>query len=408
LFFSTLKDKKTNLNMPIVTKTFRYILRKARSPFRRARLLLKKRLGWLGVPTIEPYMGFSNGRDVYITGIVTEDKGLDKPKPRQRLRTNMLAMFKRYVSDEISGVRVGVTFHGKSEVVETNELGIFHCYFKFNEALSVESHFVQVYYELLDEVVENQGEVSVLGEILVVSVNVSFGVISDIDDTVMVSHSTDTLKKLKLMLFKNARTRVPFEGVAAFYRSLHNGSARQSGLNPVFYVSSSEWNLYDLLVDFFEFRHIPAGPLLLQELEHSIFHFWKSGGGNHEHKLEKIRFLFSFFPHLQFVLIGDSGQRDPAIYLQAAREYPDRVKAVYIRCIGKAHKNKQTLEVASEMIKLDIPMLLIENTEEAASHALMNGYIDPSSMPDIARQLEEDHNFSFTDVFYAEKESASS
>ncbi|MGM0377231.1 MAG: phosphatase domain-containing protein, partial [Bacteroidota bacterium] len=168
---------------------------------------------------------------------------------------------------------------------------------------------------------------------------------------------------------------------------------------PVFYVSSSEWNLYDLLVDFFEFRGIPAGPLLLQELEHSIFHFWKSGGGNHEHKLDKIRFLFSFFENIGFVMIGDSGQRDPELYLQLAREFPRRVKAVYIRCIGRAHKNKQTVEIAREMDRLGIPMLLIENTEEAARHALMNGYIDASSMPDIARQLEEDHNFRFTDVF---------
>ena len=385
--------------MPIITKTFRYILRKAGSPFRKGRLWLKKRLGWLGVPTIEPYMGFSNGRDVYLTGTVMEDKGLEKPHVGQRLITNLLAMVKRYVSDEISGVRVNVTFHDQTDIVETNELGIFHCYFYFEEGVKNGAHFEEVEYELLDEVVENQGAIKSSGDVLVVSGHPPLGVISDIDDTVMVSHSTRTFKKLRLMLFKNARTRVPFEGVAAFYRALRQGRGDQAELNPVFYVSSSEWNLYDLLVDFFEFRGIPDGPLLLQELEHSIFHFWKSGGGSHEHKIDKIRFLFSFFENIDFVLIGDSGQRDPALYLQIAREYPHRVKAVYIRCIGRAHKNKQTIETAGEMDRLGIPMLLIENTEEAARHALMNGYIDASSMPDIARQLEEDHNFRFTDVF---------
>lgn len=390
--------------MPIITKTFRYILRKAGSPFRRARLWVKKRLGWLGVPTIEPYMGFCNGREAYVSGNVMEDKGLDKPKPGQRFTLNMLAMFKRYVSDEISGVRVRVTFKGKSEVVETDELGLFHCFFRFRETLAIDHQFENATFELLDEVVENQGKISAVGKVLMVAQKKSMGVVSDIDDTVMVSHSTQTLKKLKLMLFKNARTRVPFEGVAAFYRALRKGHEGQKLPNPVFYVSSSEWNLYDLLVDFFDFRNIPAGPLMLQELEHSIFQFWKSGGGNHEHKLEKIRFLFSFFPDLEFVLIGDSGQRDPSLYLQAARECPERVKAVYIRCIGKAHKNRQTLEIAREMEKLNIPMMLIDNTEDAARHALMNGFISPASMPDIARQLEEDHNFSFTDSFYSQKE----
>lgn len=376
--------------MTKISGTFRYILRKAKSPYKRARLLLKKRLGWLGVPVIIPYMGFSNGLEVYLSGSVMEDKGLEKPKPGQRFSSNMLAMIKRYIGDEIAGVRVKVTFSDKSEVVETNELGIFHCFFNFDTPLLTRLQFEQCRYELIDEVLDNQGSIMAVGDVLMVSDQPSFGIVSDIDDTIMVSHATDTIKKLKLMLFKNAHTRVPFEGVAAFYRALQKGNRGQLGLNPLFYVSSSEWNLYDLLVDFFEFRNIPVGPFLLQELEHSIFHFWKSGGGTHEHKLKKIFFLFSFFKDMDFILIGDSGQRDPQIYLKVAREAPERIKAVYIRCIGKAHENRQIREIAQEMKSMNIPMLLIDDTEEAARHALINGFIDDLSMPDIARQLEKD------------------
>ncbi|GAO31255.1 App1 family protein [Geofilum rubicundum] len=377
--------------MTILSKTFRYILRKAKSPYKRARLLLKSQLGWLGVPTIKPYMGFCNGKDVYLSGSVMEDKGLEKPRPGQSLPANMLAMIKRYISDEMAGVRVKVSFLGKSEVVETNELGIFHCYLKFEDALTTSQQYASCHYELIDEVVENQGSVTAEGKVLMVTGQPPFGVVSDIDDTIMVSHSTDTIKKLKLMLFKNAHTRVPFEGVAAFYRALQKGSAGQDTLNPLFYVSSSEWNLYDLLDDFMAFRDIPAGPFMLQELEHSIFHFWKSGGGTHEHKLKKILFLLSFFKDLNFILIGDSGQRDPQLYLKAAREAPGRIKAVYIRCIGKGHKNPQMLEITKEMKSLNVPMLLISDTEEAARHALLKGYMDASSMPDIARQVKVDH-----------------
>jgi phosphatidate phosphatase APP1 len=201
------------------------------------------------------------------------------------------------------------------------------------------------------------------------------------------------------MLFKNAHTRVPFEGVAAFYRALHKGSIGQKSLNPIFYVSSSEWNLYDLLADFMEFHKFRQGPFLLQEMEHSIFHFWKSGNGTHEHKLKKIFFLLSFFKGLDFILIGDSGQQDPQLYLKAAREVPGRIKAVYIRCIGKEHKNRQILKIAQEMKSMNIPMLLIRNSEDAARHALINGYIDASSMPDIAQQLEKDQKHSFRDSF---------
>ncbi|MGQ1891439.1 App1 family protein [Thermophagus sp. OGC60D27] len=378
--------------MLFISKTFQYILHTAGSPFRRIRLRIKRRLGWLGVPIIEPYIGVSNGREVYISGNVTEDKGLAKPRSGERSGVNMLSMFKRYVSDEISGVRVKVVFYGRTEIVETNELGLFYCYMKFPVPFSSGLRFEKVNYELLDEVVENQGPITAEGKVMVASGKVSYGVISDIDDTVMVSHSTRTLKKLRLMLFKNARTRIPFEGVTAFYRALHKGSANEPGPNPMFYVSSSEWNLYDLLIDFFEYRSIPLGPLLLKELKHNVFKFWKTGGGNHEHKFEKIRFLFSFFPTLNFVLIGDSGQHDPNIYLRIAEEFPGRVKAVYIRCVRKSHKHSETMRTANKLKALDVPVLLIDNTEEAAQHALMNGWIDDSSMIDISRQHQMDHH----------------
>ncbi|MCA1746012.1 MAG: hypothetical protein LC643_10005, partial [Bacteroidales bacterium] len=162
-------------------------------------------------------MGFSNGQEVYLSGSVMEDKGLAKPKPEQSLGANMLAMVKRYISDEITGVRVKVSFLDRTKVVETNELGIFHCHLRLDTLRTDHPSFETAHYELLDEVVENQGRVVAEERVMMVSGGLPFGIVSDIDDTIMVSHSTNTVKKLKLMLFKNAHTRVPFEGVAAFY-----------------------------------------------------------------------------------------------------------------------------------------------------------------------------------------------
>jgi phosphatidate phosphatase APP1 len=91
-----------------------------------------------------------------------------------------------------------------------------------------------------------------------------FGVISDIDDTVIRTDATRLLRMLKRTLLENARTRLPFEGVAEFYSGLH---ARRTvrALNPVFYVSSSPWNLYAVLTDFLEHQGIPLGPLMLRD-----------------------------------------------------------------------------------------------------------------------------------------------
>ena len=76
-----------------------------------------------------------------------------------------------------------------------------------------------------------------------------FGVISDIDDTVMTSHTSNLVKTLALTLFRNAHSREPLEGVPQFYRKLRDGLKGDEG-NPFFYISSSSWNIYDLIEDF--------------------------------------------------------------------------------------------------------------------------------------------------------------
>ncbi len=373
--------------MSVFSRKTQYIIRKARTPFRRFRLWFKHRLGWLGVPVIQPFTGYCNGKEVWLGGMVTEDKGLEKPRERQSRWQNMLAMIKRYVGDEISGVEVEVSFQGFRQVVETDENGIFQCILAIDGEGWLESGFLPAHYRLLDRIVEDQPETTAAGEVMMVTGQPRFGVISDIDDTVMVSHSTVTLKKLRLMLTKNALTRVPFPGVSAFYSALQ---ANGSSPNPFFYVSSSEWNLFDLLEDFFRFRKIPKGPFLLQDLEYSIFKFWKSGGGNHQHKLDKITRLLHFFPDLKFILIGDSGQRDPFIYQKVVEAFPGRIKAIYIRCIGKGQRNPALQDIINEMKEREVPMLLVKDTRQASRHALENGFISPATVADINEQQQVD------------------
>lgn len=74
---------------------------------------------------------------------------------------------------------------------------------------------------------------------------------------------------------------------------------------------------------------------MLREIPPGILNLWKQGGGNHEHKFEKIVGLFKMYPKLPFVLVGDNGQHDPEIYARIAQIYPERIKATYIRTVKK-------------------------------------------------------------------------
>ncbi len=141
---------------------------------------------------------------------------------------------------------------------------------------------------------------------MVPPVDARFGIISDLDDTVI---QTDVLHLLNLArnaFLRNAHTRLPFAGVAEFYTALQKG-AQSTGYNPIFYVSNSPWNLYDLLVDFFGVRQIPLGAFFLIDLGLTRDHFIRVDPV--EHKLGAIDDLFSAYSNLPFILIGDSSEK---------------------------------------------------------------------------------------------------
>jgi phosphatidate phosphatase APP1 len=356
-------------------KLLKPVFKGIKKPFKRLKVYLKQRAGWLGIPKILPYRGFGDTSTIYITGMVIEDKGLTKPADREKVWQNIIAMIKRFSSDEIPGVRVKVDFAGISQIEETDEMGFFSFRFdigKASEKLSNQSwHPFTV--TLLDEIIENQPEVTANGEVSIITGEENRIIVSDIDDTILVSHSTQLFRKLRLMLFHNALTRTPFDGVSSFYRALEKG--KDDAENPFFYVSSSEWNLYDLLENFFDHNDIPKGVLQLRRLESSIYKFWKSGQGSHEHKYDKIKLLLEFYKNQKFILIGDSGQKDPEIYLRLAHDFPGRIESIYIRKIGSKVFVQNIEQLNSQLEKVKTTYIQVESTRDAAIHAYNSGYI---------------------------------
>nr|WP_262919038.1 App1 family protein [Tunicatimonas sp. TK19036] len=188
------------------------------------------------------------------------------------------------------------------------------------------------------------------------------------------------------MLFKNAKTRLPFDGASAFYQALYQGPNLEKN-HPFFYVSSSEWNLYDLLVDFCEHHDFPKGPFLLKDAQIHLKKIWKAGGGNHHHKYEKICRIFDMYPHLPFILVGDSGQHDAEIYSELSQKHPNRILAIYIRDV-RPSRHQAVKDIANELAKKNIEMVLVKDTEEAALHALKHGFLHPEAIQAIVDEKQ--------------------
>lgn len=208
-------------------------------------------------------------------------------------------------------------------------------------------------------------------EILIPSTKAEFGVASDIDDTILHTGVVSALKWRLLYntLFKSAKMRLPLKGAAEFYHLLHRGKSGENA-NPIFYVSHSPWNLYRYLELFLKQNNFPKGPILLRSFSDMLK---KKTPNEKPQKQKEILDLLITYPDLPFILIGDSGEHDVDIYLEITEQFPNRIKAIYLRSVK--HK-KKIIRVKGLLKKYKtIPTLLVESSEQAIAHARENGFI---------------------------------
>jgi len=357
--------------------------------FDRAKLFLKVRHELLSPVRVLPYRGYGTPEEVRVVGRVVEEKVISEPSFHDSRWQNLRAMAGRFLSAEVPGARLRVSFGGTDCAVVADDEGFFEARIRPREPVPEDREWHDVDFELLWPKAKGQVEARATGGVMIPARGpggASFGVISDIDDTILRSEVTRGLTMLRLLLFSNAHTRLPFEGVAAFYRALCSGSGRER--NPIFYVSTGPWNLYDLLEDFLEIQGIPAGPLFLRD--------WGGlkdvlrGMDHRTHKLAVIRDLMDAHADLPFVLVGDSGQEDAETYAQIAGEYPDRILAIYIRDVRRQARSGIVQEIAGQVRALGVPMLLVDDTVAAAEHAASVGLIDAAALPDVREDKESD------------------
>jgi hypothetical protein len=151
-------------------------------------------------------------------------------------------------------------------------------------------------------------------------------VISDIDDTIKVTQVHDRKATLR-NTFLNPFQPVP--GMAEVYRAWAERPAAQ-----FCYVSASPWQLFLPLSEFVRSNGFPAGMFYLKNFrlkDESVFSLFQNP---EKYKPVVIEPLLKQFPQRQFVLVGDSGERDPEIYGRLARQYPGQVIRIFIRNVS--------------------------------------------------------------------------
>ena len=333
------------------------------------------------------YRSFGSAQRVLVRGRAMENEGITTATDTDSLWRNLVNSYRRIEADPLPNAVVRATVGGAVVDITADDEGFFTQWIDLPAPVTARDGWVPVTLELVAPAasgVKVEGE----AQVLLAPPSARFITISDMDDTVLQSHVTSLVQAFRTVLLGNARTRLPFPGVAAFYRALHAGVSGGEQ-NPIFYVSSSPWNLYDLLVDFLAHQGIPAGPLTLRDWD--IDRSALGSGRLHRYKDVAIREIMGAYPELPVILVGDSSQQDPEIYRDVVREFPERVLAIYIRDVKRTEERRAAIaSLVAEVEAQKSVLVLADDTVAAARHAAEQGFIHPDSLAEIGGEKRMD------------------
>jgi phosphatidate phosphatase APP1 len=337
---------------------------------------------------VTPYRGFGTPSRVLVQGRAMQAKELGPAGEHDNILINLINTYKRVDSDALARARVSVSLGTAEREIVTDDEGFFREWIDLPAPLVVRGDWHPVQYRLLAPLHPTQPDVRATGRVRIPRANATFGVISDLDDTVIQSRVANFLQAVRTIMLGNARTRLPFAGVAAFYRALECG-ADGAQCNPIFYVSSSPWNIHDVITEFLSLQGIPDGPVMLRDWDIDLNALAPSRLKQHKEPL--INEILATYPSLPFILIGDTSQRDPEIYREIVRQHPDRILAIYIRNVDPNPERATSVQaLAEEVLAAGSSLVLADDTAAAAKHAAEHGWIAPEAVAGVEQEKKAD------------------
>ncbi|KAK1253934.1 hypothetical protein MKX07_002011 [Trichoderma sp. CBMAI-0711] len=192
-----------------------------------------------------------------------------------------------------------------------------------------------------------------------------WGIISDIDDTIKITTTSDPIGILKETFINPPR---PVPGMPELYAGIKSLLPRDT---PWFYLSASPYNLYPFLRGFRD-EYFPRGTFILRDSS------WKTitgllsslTMGTEEYKVDRMKKIHGWLPRRKLIVFGDSTQSDPEAYGEIYRMFPGWIQMIFIRkdtdsaAIGLAEKNEpQRFEKAFTGIPRDA-WHVFENPDE--------------------------------------------
>ncbi len=260
------------------------------------------------VAVVIPFAGYGTREEVRVLGRVV----LRRPGAAPADRFTKIRGWRSFLSIPVGDADVEVVVGEARRTIRTDRGGVLDA--------AIPAHLAPGWTAVRLSI----GSDEVEAPVFVVDDGVSFGVVSDVDDTVMVTALPRRLLAAWNTFVVDEHARRPVPGMAVAYTRLwqeHPGS-------PVIYLSTGAWNVAPTLTRFLERNVYPRGALLLTDWGPTHDRWFRSGS---EHKRASLARLAREFPGVRWLLIGDDGQHDEEIYAEFAAAHPKNVAAIAIR-----------------------------------------------------------------------------
>ncbi|WP_035773077.1 phosphatase domain-containing protein [Arthrobacter sp. Br18] len=269
------------------------------------------------VETVIPYTGYGTTSWLRVLArVVLADPRDSEPVPAagplKPLKEGMRG-WRNFTSASVGGAVVQVEVNGTTHEVTTDRGGVVDARIEVN--LEPGWHTVRLH---------SGGSQVADAPMRVVDAHAPFGVVSDIDDTVMVTALPRPFLAAWNSFVLDEHARTPTPGMAVLYERI----TRTAPSAPVLYLSTGAWNVAPTLTRFLSRNLYPAGPKLLTDWGPTRDRWFRSG---QDHKRTSLERLAGEFPETKWLLVGDDGQHDEAIYAEFAQRHPANVRAIAIR-----------------------------------------------------------------------------
>jgi len=311
------------------------------------------------IPTIVPYTGYGSTEwlRVFCRVLLTKPLGAGASKRRRRRREQGIRGWRSFTSVPVGDVPVVIEVAGQRIEVLADRGGVVDT--KIPVALPAGWNQVTL---------STEGSQPVDAPIWIVGPDVGFGIVSDVDDTVMVTALPRPLVAAWNTFVLDEHARIPTPGMAVLYERLvraHPGA-------PVIYLSTGAWNVAPTLARFLGRNLYPEGPILLTDWGPTHDRWFRSG---REHKADNLRRLAEEFPGIRWMLIGDDGQHDEELYATFAIEHPDKVAAVAIRELSAGEAVLAGGRTKADEHGADVPWVSANDGSEIADRLVALGLL---------------------------------